>query len=82
MNDEPLWLSHIKRTSEAYGSFLEWLAEEKEKVHNGYSGAKSWDDTLKLQAEEKVLDNILALCRMSDREARQQEEHRRTLGQH
>ena len=82
MAKDPLWLEHIKRTSETYSSFLGWLAEEKEKVHSGYSGAKSWDDTLKLQAEEKVLDNILALCRMSDRETRQQEEHKRTIGQH
>jgi len=81
MPKEPFWLEHIKHTSEAYSSFLEWLAEEKAKIHNSYGKAKSWDDTLKLQAQEIALDNILALCRMSDRETRQQEEHRRTINQ-
>lgn len=78
---EPLWLEHIKRSSEAYSSFLQWLAEEKEKVRSRYMSAESWDDILKLQAHEKALDNLSLLCRMHDREARQQEEHRRAIGQ-
>lgn len=76
-----LWLEHVKRTSEAHSSLLEWIAEEIEKVHAQYKTA-SLEKVVQLQADEKALDKISALCRMSDREGRQQEEHKRLIGQH
>lgn len=77
----PFWLEHVKRTSEAHSSLLEWIAEETEKIHVQYKGASS-EKVAQLQADEKALDKISALCRMDDREGRQQEEYRRAIGQH
>ena len=75
-----LWYRHIKSSPESHSDFLAWLAEHKERVRAGYAKAPSWDDTLRLQGEERAIDNLLRTCTMENREARQVEDFRKRTG--
>lgn len=66
-----LWFAYLKQSTQAHSDFLEWLAEEKEKIRANYKIVKTWDDTLSLQGEEKALDKILRFTIIDAREERQ-----------
>ena len=78
-----LWTDYLKHPNHPHSSFLEWTADELSSIRAKYKDLDPSDtkSIARLQGEELFLDKLRGKFIMADREARQQEEYRRSIGQ-
>ena len=74
------WFRLLKQDSAAYSDYLEYLADEKEKIRSLYAKSPTWEETLRLQGDERTIDKLTRACIMENREERQHQDYLKRVG--